>query len=190
MSLPMSTKTRFPNSAKLVIIVLSFFLALTFVRALSLEADSQEVIFSGNTPYSFSVSVTNTSNAAISPNFVADGPFSIILPSDAPTSIAAHDSQAFVLKLVPASSFKVGDVYSARIRFVSSLEEKSLPLTLRMKNAPLFSPSPSTGLFSFVSFVSLPSLSSITWTDGLLILIIVILGIALAARVKNRVIGG
>lgn len=191
----MSTKTTVPkpfmsNGAKLVIIVLSFFLALTFVRALTLESDSSEVIFSGNQPYSFSIAVTNTSNVPISPNFVADGPFSIILPADAPSSISAHDSKSFVLKLVPSTSFRVGDVYSAQIRFVSSLEEKSLPLTMRMKTAPLFSSSPGTGLFSIVSFVSLPSLSNVSLMDVLLIVIVVILGIALAARVKNRVMGG
>ncbi len=177
------------NHAKLIIIVLGFFLALTYVRAFTLEADSSEIIFSGNQPYSFPVVVTNPSNTPLTPNFIADGPFVIILPGDVPT-ISAHDSETFVLRLVPSPAFNVGDVYTGQIRVVSIDGETSFPLTFRMKNAPLFSTSNVTGLFSFASFTALPLVSSINWIDGLLILIVIILAIALVARVKNRVIGG
>ena len=169
------------NGAKLIIIVLGFFLALTYVRGFDLAADSHEVVFSGNQPYTFNVAVTNTSNTSMTPNFIADGPFTIVLPADA-ESIPRHDTKAFALALYPSKSFRVGDVYSGQIRVLSSEGEKSLPLTFRMQNAPLFAPG--TGLFSFVSF-TLPSVSTITVVDGVLMLIIVILGIALVAQSKT-----
>ncbi|MBM3282068.1 MAG: hypothetical protein FJY86_01860 [Candidatus Diapherotrites archaeon] len=189
-SQPVPKKRRVSNGAKLVIIVLSFFLALTFVRAFTIEANSNEVIFSGNAPVKFPLAVTNTSNASMSLKFVADGPFSIIVPPNAPASIAKRDSKTVDLQLIPSQSFSMGDVYSAQIRVVSSAGEKSFPLTLRMKNPPLFNSHTPTGLFSFASFTSLPFFSSLGWVDALLIVIVVILGIALVARIKNRVIGG
>lgn len=187
---PTPSNPHFSNGAKLIIIVLSFFLALTFVRAFTLEANSNEVVFSGNAPVKFPLAVTNTSNASMSVKFMADGPFTILVPENAPTSIAKRDSVTFNLQLVPSQTFQVGDVYSGQIRIVSNAGEKSFPLILRMKSGELFSAPSITGLFSFSSFNSFPSFSTMNWVDGLLILIIIILGIALVARVKNRVFGG
>lgn len=191
----MSTKAHIPNGAKLVIIVLSFFLALTFVRAVSLAADSQEVVFSGSQAVSFPVSVTNPSNSVAIPHFLADGPFTIILPSDnAP--IPARDSKVYLLQLVPASTFKVGDVYAGQLRAITGEGETALPLIFRMSPAPLFgepsvpnSPSNPTGLFSFASLFSLPIFASISMVDAFLVVIVIILTVALVARIKNRLIG-
>lgn len=188
----MSTKTRIPNGAKLVIIVLSFFLALTFVRAVTLQADSQEVVFSGTQAIPFSVSVTNPSNTPVIPHFLADGPFTIILTSDN-TPIPANDSKVFALQLVPASTFNVGDVYAGQLRVITGDGETALPLTFRMNPTPLFggpsAPVNPTGFFSFASLFNLSYFSSISLVDVFLIVIVIILTVALVARIKNRLIG-
>ncbi len=191
----MSTKARIPNGAKLIIIVLSFFLALTFVRAVTLQADSQEVVFSGSQSIVFPVSVTNPTNSPVIPNFLADGPFTIILPSDnAP--IPANDSKSYALQFFPASTFKVGDVYAGQLRVITGDGETALPLTFRMNPAPLFNnpsnlsaPVSPTGFFSFASLFNLSFFSSLSIVDVFLVVIVIVLTVALVARIKNRLIG-
>lgn len=183
----MSRKPLMSNGAKLVIIVLSFFLALTFVRAISLDADSQQVIFAGREPVTFPLSVTNSGSRDLSLSFVADGPFSISLPPASDLVLSSHDSRTFVLKLSPSPLLRVGDAYKGQIRVLSSEGEVSLPLSVRVVNPRLFSSSSITGLFSFAS---VDSFSSVSLVDAALAGCVVILGIALIARVKNRVIGG
>ena len=125
----MSSKTHVPNGAKLIIIVLSFFLALTFVRAVSLQADSTVVVFSGSQATPFSVSVTNPTNTPVIPNFLADGPFTIIRSSDS-SPIPANDSKVYALRFVPASTFNVGDVYTGQLRVIAGGTEAALPFCL------------------------------------------------------------
>lgn len=191
----MSTKTHISNGAKLVIIVLSFFLALTFVRAVSLQADSQEVVFSGSRAITFPVSVTNSTTSAVIPHFLADGPFTIILPADN-SPIPARDSKGYSLQFVPSPSFRVGDVYAGQLRAIVGETETTLPLTFRMNPAPLFdapsnpsAPASPTGFFSFASLFNLSIFSSISVVDVFLGIIVIVLAIALVARIKNRLIG-
>ena len=82
------------NGAKLILIVLGFFLALTYVRGFTLNADTDQVVFLGNQPIAFPVSITNTSTVALKPNFLADGPFTIILPADVPL-VPGNDSKTY-----------------------------------------------------------------------------------------------
>ncbi len=182
-SKPSAGKPFMSNHAKLVIIVLGFFLALTYVRGFEIGSSSSEVIFPGNNPVVFNVSVLNNAAFSASPVFIADGPFTIALPENAPVTLGARDSHNYSLTLTPAPSLSVGDVYSGQIRINSVSGEATLPLTLRMDNAPLIPSSAFTGLISFTSGTG-------NVVDVFLIIIIVILAIALLARVKNRVMGG
>ncbi len=175
------------NGAKLVIIVLSFFLALTFVRAFSLETNSTEVIFSGNQKVVFPLAITNSSSNEMSYTFSASGPFTV----DASPSfvVGPRDTKTVDLTLTPASVLSVGDSYAGQIRVTSLGETKSIPLVVRMVRGSFISTSSITGFFSAASF-SLPNVSNVSVLDVVLIVLIVILGIALVARVKNRVWGG
>ena len=120
------------NGAKLVLIVLGFFLALTFVRGITVDTDSTEIVFPGNQPAKFSVAVTNTSSTPLKPTFLADGPFTIELSDeDTAAIISAHDSRAYVLELVPAVLFDNGDAYAAQLRVITNQGTQIVPLTLR-----------------------------------------------------------
>lgn len=179
---PSAGKPFMSNAAKLIIIVLGFFLALTYVRGFEIGSSSNEVIFQGNNPVKFNVSVLNNASFSAAPAFIADGPFTISLPENVPETLPARDSHNYELTLTPTPSFGVGDVYSGQIRINSSSGQDVLPLTLRMGNPPLIPTSAFTGLFSFTSGTG-------NIVDVFLIIIIVILAIALLARVKNRVMG-
>lgn len=179
---PAAGKPFMSNTSKLVIIVLGFFLALTYVRGFELGSTSNEVIFSGNNSVTFNVSVLNNSTHAAAPSFIADGPFTIALPKNAPQTLGARDSHNYALILTPASTLRVGDVYSGQIRINSASGEDALPLTLRVVNPPLIPTTAFAGLFSFTSGAG-------NFVDALLLIVIVVLAIALIARVKNRVMG-
>ncbi len=175
----------FSNTHKLAIFVLVFFLALTYVRASNVDTDTKNVVFEGEAPFEFIFSVTNTLNVSQKPSIVADGPFALLL-SDAEREmiIPAHDTIIYHAILTPSPLLKVGDIYQSQVRVIFSNEEKTLPLTITKKNAPFIPPSLGTG------FVSLFKLPPFEWVDFSLILIVLVLGIALVARIRTRVVGG
>jgi hypothetical protein len=183
----MSSRKTFSNGAKLVIIVLSFFLALTFVRAFTLETNTNEVVFAGNQAVVFPLAITNPSSKEMTYAFSTNGPFTVTSPNS--FTVSARDTQTVDLTLQPSSMLKVGDVYAGQLRVTSAGETKTIPLVMRMVRGSFISTNTITGFFSAAAF-TLPNFSGVSWVDGLLIVVIIILGIALVARVKNRVWGG
>lgn len=187
------------NPAKLVLVVLLFFLAMTYVRGFTATGSEHDLTFSGNAPIAYNITVSNSKTADLVPSFIAEGPFTILLKDEpADLIVPGHATKTFVLYLAPTSVLRVGDVYSASIRVASVNEADSIPLILRKQSAPLFgSDSPignenetgsntgtGTGLASGVSI----SASSVA-NAGLVVIILVLI-VALFARVKNRVLGG
>lgn len=167
-----------PNEFKLVLIILVFFLALTYVRAFETSGPSY-VSVQGNAPTDFPIYVANSSNAPIYPQFMADGPFTLAYDGD-PTQIqvGAFAEKTLAFSIVPSDEMRVGDVYTARVRVITGDQVQIIPFQLQ-KQAAAFSLSP-TG------FVSLGDIDVIKAIQGVLILFILVAGIALVFKVKNR----
>lgn len=181
------------NSHKLVLIVLTFFLALTFVRGFSVEVPthSLELIPGVKTPYA--LTITNPSDDEVAYTFDALGPFSIEV-AGAPESavIPPHAYKTVTLYVTADESLETGDVFDAQIRVKSPVETEVVMFKMKMISSPIFgvgnandngnTSSPGTG------FVSFPTVSGNLVNAGLIIVIIVLV-IALLARIKNRVVG-
>lgn len=179
------------NTTKLILVVLTFFLALTFVRGLDVTNAPREVTLIQGQAIPYTFSLTNTTGHSITPQFLADGPFTIELHAPADDyAIPGNYTRSHTLHLRPLPEFEVGDVYNARIRVGGDTEQVAVPLTLKVKPAPLFSGngSPSTG----VDLTGLASFVGTNFEKGInvgLIVLVGILVIAFIARIRNR-LGG
>lgn len=188
------------NPAKLVLVVLLFFLAMTYVRGFTATGSGTDLTFSGNAPIAYNISVSNSKTADLVPSFMADGPFTLLLHDEpADLIVPGHATKTFVLYLTPTSVLRVGDVYAASIRVASVNEVDSIPLILRKQNAPLFAPDSenakngngsNTGTGAGSGLASGVSISASGLANAGLVVIILVLIVALFARVKNRILGG
>jgi hypothetical protein len=170
------------NSYKLVLVILGFFLALTYVHGLDATADSV-VVFNGKNPASYLLTITNHSNTGVSPEFFADGPFSIERAEKA--VVPSQSEEVVELILSPDKKLEINDSYQAQIR-ITSLEGTAVHrITLKQEAEKIdfgkeFESSIS-GLFIFTQGNEEIILNAV------LLMIVIVLFISLAARIKNRV---
>jgi hypothetical protein len=176
------------NPVKLVLFVLSFFLALTFVRGFSVETPvGEKVILSPTAAVAYPVTISNPSTHSISFSFEALGPFTLdVLDVIEDATVPAQSFKTITLFLRPSADTKAGDSYSSHIRVNGggSFQDVSLPMVVG-DAAPVqrVDGASATGLASFISF------SGEGLLNGVLILVTIVLFIALIARIKNRVVG-
>ncbi len=180
------------NSHKLILIVLAFFLALTFVRGFTVDVPTHSLELIPGVKVPYALTITNPSNDETAYTFEALGPFSIEV-AGAPDSaiIPPHAYKTVTLYITADETLETGDVFDAQIRVKSPTEVESVIVKMTMISSPIFgvgnandngNSTPGTGLISF------PNVSENLVNAGL-ILVIIVLVIALLARIKNRVVG-
>ncbi|MEK6821279.1 MAG: hypothetical protein AABY11_02690 [archaeon] len=183
------------NPLKLTIIVLCFFLALTFVRGFSVSPSVDAIDILGETSTPFALTITNDSNAPQTFYFEAFGPISFELIAQDPfVTIPAHSFQTVTLFIHALPGTLGGESYSATVRVTGAVDTVNVPLRVNVQSAPASDASTSPPLVNddFISplagFLVFPfSFTSVV--DAVLLAMVFILVIALIARVKNRVVG-
>jgi hypothetical protein len=183
------------NSHKLILIVLTFFLALTFVRGFDVEVPTHALEVVPGVKISYPLTITNPTDGVVSYNIEAIGPFTAeIIGEEDSATVPANSYKTITLSLIANNGLGVGDQFDALIRVKSASEVVDVPIVLSIINSPFFgndepigndnsnADNPGTGLISF------PSISNNVVNLGLFI-VIIILVIALVARIKNRVVG-
>ena len=174
------------NGYKLVLVVLGFFLALTFVRALDYSGVPSEVVFEGNAPAVLSFTIFNSSSNAAFPSIAIDGPVQLTQTKPASTRIAGKSSQLFELQLLPNELLGARETYKGQLRITLSSGERTFPISFSRRAAPFsFSGNAGAGLVGGVSFSR--ALSQTLVLNVVLALVALVLLIALLARLKNRV---
>ncbi|MEK6902328.1 MAG: hypothetical protein AABX02_01930 [archaeon] len=179
------------NPFKLVMAVLLFFLALTYVRALEVQTPLDDIVLQGDVPVAYAITFTNAGAGSIKPLIEVDGP--LILESsgaDENQTIPAHSTKKLVVFISASPVLKVGEAYVAQIRVTTPDQTMTIPLNVKKEAAPLFAPAPSPNPNTpspAVGLVGLLSANAGIILNVILIIIIVALLIALFSRVKNRV---
>lgn len=181
------------NSHKLVLIVLTFFLALTFVRGFTVDVPTHSLELIPGVKVPYALTITNPSDDEITYSFEPLGPFSLSVSGDeGAATIPPHAYKVVTLLLTADESLETGDVFDAQIRVKSPMETEVVLFKMKMVSSPIFgvgnandngnTSSTGTGLVSF------PNISENLVNAGLIVIIIVLV-IALLARIKNRVVG-
>lgn len=181
------------NSHKLVLIVLTFFLALTFVRGFTVDVPSHSLELIPGVKVPYALTITNPSNDEATYSFEALGPFSIVISGDEEAAtIPPHAYKTVTLLITADEGLETGDVFDSQIRVKNANEIESVMVKMTIISNPIFGvgnandnqndSTPGTGLVSF------PSVSENLVNAGLIVIIIVLV-IALLARIKNRVVG-
>lgn len=200
------------NPHKLILIILTFFLALTFVRGFTLEVVSHSIEFKGDTPFIYPITITNSSDEESLFTFTAWGPFTIeVFGGGTTATIPAHTYKVVTLLVTASPTTDVGEEYGGAIRVQGpdSIEHIFLDVKLVEKipvREEILSPPPVDGsvdpgspsadpesppgdpALPSTGLVALPSASD-GIVDAGLVVIIIILSIALWARLRNRVVG-
>jgi hypothetical protein len=141
----------------------------------------------------YALTITNPSNDEVTYSFEALGPFSIAVSGDEDAAtIPPHAYKAVTLLITADESLQTGDVFDSQIRVKSPADVESVMVKMTIISNPIFgvgnaydnpgNSTPGTGLVSF------PPVSENLVNAGLIVIIIV-LAIALLARIKNRVVG-
>lgn len=174
------------NNYKLVLIVLCFFLALTFVRATFVEVATHDLVLADGFPTAYPLVITNTANHPEHYSIEAWGPFTIeVSGGDDATTIPANAYKTVTLFASPKDGLEVGESYDGIVRVKSGTDSQDVEVSITKQNAPVANPGQSgngTGLISF------PSVSEGV-VNVILIIAVIILLVALLARIKNRVVG-
>ncbi len=177
------------NNYKLVIIVLSFFLALTFVRGFGVETSTHTITLSGSTPTAYPIILSNSSDSTEYFQVQSLGPFSIeVAGGNDSLSIPSHSKKTITLYLTPQPPILEGQTYRSLLRVVGTDSSKDIELDIQYvaSTVPLTNPNPVSGVFS--GLVAFPIASE--WVvDAVLVILIMVLLVALWARIKNRVVG-
>lgn len=175
------------NPIKLAIAVLLFFLALTYVRAVDVQAPMDDLILKGDNPIVYGITFTNSSAVSVKPIIEADGP--LIIESsgaDENQTIPANTTKKLVVFISADPVMKVGEKYMAQIRVVTPDQSLTIPLNVTKEAAPIFEPNPNPSPSPASGFIGLLSANAGAILNGFLIIVIVALLIALYSRVKNR----
>ncbi len=170
------------NPWKLVLVVLAFFLALTYVRGFEVEVPTHDIVFRGNQPFEYSLVISNSSLSSIRPRILADGPFQVLVAFPNPLVIPPRSNKVIEAQLIADPSIEVGDTYHGQLRVVSGEGEQRIPLTLTKQEGPAldFAGVGVTGLVTGFSPAADPVI------NGILVLIILLLLLSLFFRIKNR----
>lgn len=168
------------NHYKLILIVLTFFLALTFVQE-TYAVESKEVVFNGNNAITLILSSPNPLPSRATPGATLYGPFTVeSITGNEPTNQNGTASIAVTLK--PIAGLHNGDVYTGKALIRWGTEVQEVPLRIRADNS--FTGSPGTG---FV-IVGLGQNVEII-LNLILVIVIIMLIFGLATRIQKRLEG-
>ncbi|MFH0970800.1 MAG: hypothetical protein V1776_05065 [Candidatus Diapherotrites archaeon] len=173
---------------RLVILVLAFFLALTFVRGLSVEAPLSIIKMSGTIPTAIPLTITNTQTQSQTFSFSPIGPFTLDFSTEEGyATIPGKSHKIITVYALPLNYLQLGDSFTGQIRVSTAQEEVFVPIAFTRINTPSFEQDENSH-FLFTGLASMGSFSD--WiVNGILLFIIFVLLIALVARIKNRVGG-
>lgn len=170
------------NTYKLILIVLTFFLALTFVES-SHALEEKEIIFNGSNPTTVVLSSANPLPSRATPEVTFWGPFSV----ESLTGIEStnqNGTASISATLKPIAGLRINDVYSGKalIRWGESVQE--VPLRIRVSDGVDFI-SPASGFFTFSGLgQNLAIISNL-----ILVIVIIFLILGLAIRIRKRLEG-
>ncbi len=170
------------NHYKLILIVLTFFLALTFVQS-SHALESKAVVFS-NGSATLELISPNPLPSRATPEVTLLGPFSIVSLAGAETT-NRNGTASISAMLRSNSNLRASDVYVGKALIRWGTEVQEIPLRMSVSNTGTDFISPLSGLFI------LPALgfNAATLVNIILVLVIIFLILGLAIRLKKRLEG-
>lgn len=167
---------------KLVLVVLGFFLALTYVDGSGILGNDS-VVFNGKNPVSYDITILNSSNHTVVPEFWAEGPFTINWENES-GAIPSFGEKTFTLILSPLEKMEKGDSYVGTIR-VTGLETPVDKRIIFFKDEERINAGEQiTSAFS--GLVVLAGGNEEIILNVFLFMAVLVLAVALASRIKNR----
>ncbi|QQR92386.1 MAG: hypothetical protein IPJ89_04485 [Candidatus Iainarchaeum archaeon] len=169
------------NHYKLILIVLTFFLALTFVQQThALEA--KEIVFNGSSPATVVLTSTNPLPSRAVPEVSLYGPFTTeSITGNELTNSNAVASLAATLK--PIAGLRTNDVYTGKAIIRWGTQTQEVPLRIRVSDGIGISPASGFSIF-FGLGQNLAIIANL-----ILVVVIIMLILGLAIRIRKRLEG-